>query len=70
MTELLIVDDNEKNLHILQALLEGHGYEVTSAGNGAEALEQARRDPPGPSLQPSGDPLGSDQRFLYRQSSV
>jgi putative two-component system response regulator len=31
---------------MLQVLLEGHGYEVELAGDGAEALEKARRDPP------------------------
>ena len=46
MTRLLVVDDNEQNLYMLQVLLRGHGYEVASAGDGAEALEQARRDPP------------------------
>ncbi len=46
MTKLLIVDDNEQNIYMLQVLLEGHGYEVVSAGDGAEAMEKARRDPP------------------------
>jgi len=46
MTKLLIVDDNEQNLYMLQVLLEGHGYKVVSAGDGSEALEKARRDPP------------------------
>ena len=44
--KLLIVDDNKQNLHLLQVLLRGHGHEVISAINGADALDKARRDPP------------------------
>ena len=46
MKKFLIADDNEQNLYMLRALLEGHGYEVVSARNGAEALEAARPEPP------------------------
>lgn len=41
MKHLLIVDDNDDNLYLLSALLEGHGYEVERAQNGSEALTKA-----------------------------
>ncbi|MBC8379759.1 MAG: response regulator, partial [Planctomycetes bacterium] len=46
MIKLLVVDDKEQNLYMLQVLLQGHGYDVALASNGAEALEKARRNPP------------------------
>jgi CheY-like chemotaxis protein len=46
MTDILIVDDNEMNLYQLQVLLEGNGYQVATAANGAEALAAARAHPP------------------------
>jgi PAS domain S-box-containing protein len=44
--KVLIVDDDGTNLYMLETLLRGHGLEVISAGNGREALEKARTDPP------------------------
>ncbi|MFZ2171137.1 MAG: response regulator, partial [Methylococcaceae bacterium] len=46
MTKILIVDDESKNLYLLQALLSSNGYELESASNGAEALELALRTTP------------------------
>jgi PAS domain S-box-containing protein len=43
---VLIVDDNPQNLYLLRALLQGHGYAVDEAHNGAEALTRARQAPP------------------------
>jgi len=46
MTRVLIVDDLPENRYLLQTLVGGFGYEAITAGNGAVALETARRDPP------------------------
>jgi PAS domain S-box-containing protein len=46
MTHVLIVDDHAGNLYLLRALLQGHGYTVDEARNGAEALAIARKTPP------------------------
>ena len=47
MTKLLVVDDNEQNRCLLQTLLTRHGYDVILAGDGLEALDKARDNPPG-----------------------
>jgi CheY-like chemotaxis protein/rhodanese-related sulfurtransferase len=47
MTKILIADDNSLNLYLLESILKGYGYdEVSSATNGAEALDAARQDIP------------------------
>jgi PAS domain S-box-containing protein len=43
---ILIVDDKEQNRYYLGTLLRANGYEVETAGHGAEALTRARRMPP------------------------
>lgn len=40
------MDDKEENRYLLQALLQGNGYEIVAAVHGADALEKARRNPP------------------------
>ena len=39
---VLIVDDREDNRYLLRMLLQGHGFEVEEAPDGARALELAR----------------------------
>jgi CheY-like chemotaxis protein len=43
---LLIVDDSETVLSLLRLLFEGDDYEVETAGDGLEAIESIRRQPP------------------------
>ena len=43
---ILIVDDHRTNRFLLQEVLKGQGYRVATAGNGAEALQEARQNPP------------------------
>ncbi len=42
---ILLVDDNAENRETLARRLERQGHTVATAGNGAEALEVARREP-------------------------
>ncbi|MEE9914169.1 MAG: response regulator [Deltaproteobacteria bacterium] len=46
MQKILIVDDKEENLYLLNALLQGHGYQTIPAHHGADALEKAGQNPP------------------------
>ncbi len=46
MRTILVVDDNEQQLHLSRTVLTAAGYAVSTAENGAEALEIARSLPP------------------------
>lgn len=47
MITILIVDDKAENRYLLEVILKGQGYNVLSAENGVQALELARKSPPG-----------------------
>src|SRR5208283_5650375 len=46
MTKILIADDDRRNLYLLESILKAYEFEVTSAQDGAEALELARKSLP------------------------
>ena len=46
MAKILIVDDVPANVRLLADVLAFHGYEISTARCGAEALEQVKRDKP------------------------
>ena len=43
---ILVVDDKDSLRELVKSYLSQEGYRVMTAGNGREALEAARRDPP------------------------
>ncbi len=45
-SKILVVDDNPQNLELIVAYLETMDCQVTTAGDGVEALEKVRQDPP------------------------
>lgn len=45
MNKILIIDDDRELLHMLQCYFEMRSYHVTTAENGAEALEKLRTQP-------------------------
>ena len=45
MKRILVVDDERQIVRMLRASLQSSGYDVVSAGNGTEALEQLKSNP-------------------------
>ncbi|HKJ77245.1 MAG TPA: response regulator [Gammaproteobacteria bacterium] len=46
MAQILVVDDSPTELHYLSTLLERHGYAVTTATDGEQAVSKARETDP------------------------
>jgi PAS domain S-box-containing protein len=46
MKKILVVDDDENNVSYVETLFRAHGFHVTTADNGAKALDSARKEPP------------------------
>ncbi len=43
---ILVIDDNPRNIKLLDALLTPRGYTVTSASSGPEALQKVATEQP------------------------
>ena len=43
---ILVVDDDERNLKLMDSLLQAAGYRTALAANGREALQRVAKDPP------------------------
>jgi len=46
MARILIADDNPANLYLLESILKGYGFDITSVKNGSEAFTAAQANPP------------------------
>ena len=46
MKHIIIVDDRLENRYMLESLLKGVDYRISTAKNGLEALSLARKSPP------------------------
>ena len=44
--KILVVDDEQKNLLIMESLLAPRGHELAFASDGAEAIQKLNEDPP------------------------
>ena len=44
--EILIIEDDEKNMYLFTFILEKHGYRVIQARDGQEGIEKACREKP------------------------
>lgn len=46
MNRILLVDDNAKNLSLVEDILRFHGYEILAASSGRDGVELAKRHLP------------------------
>jgi twitching motility two-component system response regulator PilH len=46
MTRILVVDDSPTETHVLKAMLERHGYQVSVAKTGEEGIKLAQQESP------------------------
>lgn len=62
--KILIADDDSDLVEMIAQLLEFHGYETISAGEGVRAIELAHREKPSLILLDLKMPAGSGQSVL------
>lgn len=70
MPSVLVVDDDADIREFLAAFLSFHGYDVTTAANGAEALQQLRETRPCVILLDLMMPVMDGVEFRRRQQSL
>jgi len=46
MALILIVDDSPTEVHVIRRVLESHGYQTATAGDGAEGIRMAKQIKP------------------------
>ncbi len=71
--KILVVDDENRNLRLMEAMLIPLGYEVVLARDGIEALDQVRKIPPDVILLDIMMPGMNDYevlRILRQQSNI
>lgn len=64
---VLVVEDDDEVRTMMELLLKSHGYDVTTARNGQEALDAMRRQPPCLVLLDIHMPLMTGWEFRERQ---
>ena len=68
--KILVIDDDNDVADLLKALLQAEGFQVTSARNGLEALEDLKHDPlPSVILLDLTMPVMDGWEFRFEQQS-
>ena len=67
--KILVVDDEVKNVKLLEALLVPRGYRVVKAYNGEEALQQVHQEEPDLILLDVMNPTAGNQLVIFEDQT-